>query len=66
MKAGRGRPSLGSQGRSVVVSVKFSQDEIAALTEAAVASGVTLSKWIRDHAIAPLGLVRAVDISDEE
>ena len=68
-KRGPGRPSLGTRGRNVVVSVKFSAAEVAAI-EAVVAAenarmladgnddgqSATVSSWIRDHALDPLGL----------
>lgn len=67
--AGRGRPSLGKNGRTKVVAVKFSAFEIAKLkakiaeeNREMVEDGnddgqpATLSSWIRDHALDPLGL----------
>lgn len=67
-----GRPSLGANARTNVVAVKFSDLEITAIEKAVTtenaelkrdaASGddarpTTVSSWIRDHALDPLGLM---------
>ena len=66
---GRGRPPKGKNARTIVVPVKFSARELAAIDAAVekenaelVADGnddgtsATRSSWIRDHALDPLGL----------
>lgn len=65
-----GRPSLGLDARTKVVTIKLSEREYAAIEKAVAkenreieASGgdelsdtATVSSWIRDHALDPLGL----------
>jgi hypothetical protein len=63
-----GRPALGRHGHTRVVSIKLSDVEFAAIAEAvrrenaeAARDGdtgkpATVSSWIRDHALEPLGL----------
>lgn len=63
-----GRPSLGDDAITVVVPVKFSRRQIRAIEQAVArenaeleAAGgdgttATVSSWIRDHALDPLGL----------
>lgn len=68
-KTKAGRPSLGDNARTKVVAVKFSEREITAIAKAVakenadmLADGnddgqpATVSSWIRDHALDPLGL----------
>jgi diacylglycerol kinase family enzyme len=67
-KSKAGRPSLGDRGRTKVVTVKLSEIEYQAIAEAVArenaevaASGgdgtvATVSSWLRDHALDPLGL----------
>jgi len=68
-RSGPGRPSLGTRGRTIVVAVKFSAFEIARIKAAIAAENAqmiadgnddgqpaTVSSWIRDHALDPLGL----------
>lgn len=74
-KRGPGRPPLGKDGRTVVVPVRFSAREVAAIEAAVrkenaelIADGnddgteATMSSWIRDHALDPLGLARHVGV----
>jgi hypothetical protein len=63
-----GRPSLGVNARTNVVPVKLSDTELAAI-KAAVAKenaellqdgakpDTTVSSWMRDHALDPLGMM---------
>ena len=44
-----GRPSLGSSGRTSVLSLKISEDERTAWGERASTEDVTLSEWIRER-----------------
>jgi hypothetical protein len=68
-KSKAGRPSLGDRARRKVVTLKLSELEYAAIAAAVerenaeiVADGnddgetATVSSWIRDHALEPLGL----------
>ena len=51
-----GRPAGGTNGvRDRVVPVKFSAREIKAIEEA-IEPPATVSSWIRDHALVPLGI----------
>lgn len=67
-KPKRGRPSLGDSGRTKVVGVKLSELEYAAIVQAVAAENAeltrdgatadtTVSSWLRDHALDPLGLM---------
>lgn len=64
-----GRPSLGDRGRTKVVSVKLSEIEYAAIAKAVAKENAelgpegiakegqtTVSSWLRDHGLDPLGL----------
>jgi len=64
-KRGPGRPALGAKALGKVVPVRLSEAEYAAIAKAvaklnaAAPEGTrpaTVSSWIRDHALAPLGL----------
>lgn len=67
-KPRRGRPPLGDRGRTKVVAVKLSELEYGAIVAAVArendeikAAGgdgttATVSRWLRDHALDPLGL----------
>lgn len=67
-KSKAGRPSLGDDARTKVVTVKLSETEYAAIAKAVAAENAeikrdggdgttaTVSSWIRDHALDPLGL----------
>lgn len=67
-KRGPGRPALGRLGRTAIVPVRFTSAELAAI-EAVVRSEnaeakrdgddgpqSTVSSWIREHSLEPLGL----------
>lgn len=56
-KRGPGRPDLGRDGRTVVVSVKFSARELAAIQRVA-RPPLTASGLIREYTLAALGLTR--------
>jgi hypothetical protein len=62
---GPGRPSLGKAAHTRVVPVKMSELEYSAIAKAVAAKNKaagddakpgTVSSWIREHALAPLGL----------
>jgi len=66
-KPRRGRPSLGDRGRTKVVAIKLSEIEYEAIAGAVAKENAeaktdgdtttaTVSSWIRDHALDPLGL----------
>jgi hypothetical protein len=67
-KRGPGRPALGPKALGKVVPVRLSELEYAAIAKAVAklntaagedAKQATVSSWIREHALAPLGLVPA-------
>ncbi len=51
-----GRPSLGAAARNKLVTIKLTEAEHAAIVAAIVGTDSTVSSWIRDHALDPLGL----------
>lgn len=64
----RGRPSLGIHARSHSVLVRLTETEYAAIATAVAAENAelkrdgdegstTVSSWLRDHALDPLGLM---------
>ena len=58
-KPKRGRPSLGDKARTHTISIKLSKKEYNAITTAVRRSPtkkMTVSSWIRDHALKPLDL----------
>ena len=64
-RKGPGRPALGTRARSVNVQVRLTQAEYAAIAAAVAKENreagddgatATVSSWIRDHALDPLGL----------
>lgn len=67
-KPKRGRPPLGDRARSRGVLVRLSEIEYAAIAAAVAAENAeikrdggddttaTVSSWLRDHALDPLGL----------
>jgi hypothetical protein len=60
-KRGRGRPPLGRQAHTRVVSLKLSEDEYSKIRRAAKPPA-TVSSWLRDHALAALGIVLLVTL----
>jgi hypothetical protein len=57
-KRGRGRPSLGDAARTHTISIKLSEKEYNAIATAvrrSTTKKTTVSSWIRDHALKPLG-----------
>lgn len=72
-KRGPGRPSLGKAGRTNAVIVKMSDVELAAIKRKVAAENAeakrdgstepptTVSSWIREHALEPLGLAQHGD-----
>lgn len=60
-KRGPGRPPRGAAARRKVVTIKLSEPEYAAIASAvasanAAGEATTVSGWIVDHALEPLGL----------
>ena len=68
-KSKAGRPSLGDKARNRLVTIKLSEAEYAAIAAAVAKENLefdrdmggdgdraTISSWIRDHALDPLGL----------
>lgn len=68
-KPRRGRPPLGLAARTIPVVVKLSRNELTAIEQAVAAENVelgedgiaregrtTISSWLRDHGLDPLGL----------
>ncbi len=51
-----GRPSLGAAARNRLVTIKLTEAEHAAIVAAVDGTTATVSSWIRDHALDPLGL----------
>jgi hypothetical protein len=53
-----GRPSLGADARTRIVTLKVTKAEYAAVRAAVRKRGrpTTISGWFRDHGLAPLGL----------
>lgn len=49
-----GRPELGTNARTIAVSVKLSEREIKAIEKAARLEGSGVSSWIRDQALRKL------------
>lgn len=54
-----GRPPLdASVQKSRIVPVRFTRDEYSAIAKAAEDATITVTSWIRQHSLAPLGLAK--------